>query len=257
MVNKNDIQYDIQKHFAQNLKSLNYTEVITYPYTNQDSQYKMINPVDSQRPYLRENLTKSLLDVKINNTHNIDIYKLFEISHVFGPEEEINLALTEHNKSKSIIDINTGLYQDLLKATSYFGIDISLFDFIEKTQYTEILYNKVVIGSVYKSVCEISLTKLILNAKYIDEQYSPIPKYPVVKRDITLAVDSNISAREVYDKLLKVKSNLCINIIFKDAFLKDEMNNYTFHLQFQDENKSLLDQDINLEIDKMLKNYQG
>lgn len=257
LVNKNDIQYDIQKHFAQNLKNLNYTEVITYPYTDQESYHKMINPIDAKKPYLRENLTKSLIEVRVNNTHNIDYYKLFEISHVFGKEEEVNLALTQYNKSKTNFDINTELYQDILRVSSYFGIDISLFNFVEKPKYTEILYNKIIIGTIYKSVCEISLTKLVILAKYINEEYSNISKYPIVKRDITLEVGEEVSVKEVYDKLLKHKSDLCINIIFKNSFNKDNMNNYTFHLQFQDSNKSLIDKDVNLELEKMIKSYQS
>lgn len=256
IVSQNDIQYDIQKHFAQNLKNLNYTEVITYPYTNQESYYQMLNPIDNQKPYLRETLTKSLIEVRNNNKHNIDSYKLFEISHVFGEEEGINLALTQHDKSKISFDINTELYQDLLKVSSYFGINISLFDFIEKSKYIEIIYNKVIVGSIYKEVCEISLSKLLLLAEYINEQYSNIPKYPIVKRDITLNVAKEITVKEVYDKLLKIKSDLCINIIFKGSFTKDNMNNYTFHLQFQDHNKSLMDKDVNLELEKMLKAYE-
>ncbi|RUM60717.1 MAG: phenylalanine--tRNA ligase subunit beta [Persephonella sp.] len=87
--------------------------------------------------------------------------------------------------------------------------------------------------------------------------YTPIfkdlPKYPSVKRDLAFEVDEDVSVKEIFEGLRK-ESNLIENIRLFDIFyLNNNKKSVAVSVEFRDKNKSLSDEDVNLEVENILQ----
>jgi phenylalanyl-tRNA synthetase beta subunit len=89
------------------------------------------------------------------------------------------------------------------------------------------------------------------------EKYIPIPKYPAVKRDITIAVSPVISSQEVYNTIKSLVSPRCEYIGLRDIFKAENVIKYTFHLEFRDLEQSLSDEEVNTEITLIEKHFNS
>jgi len=257
-VNKitSDLTFNFQRKISEELAKIGYTEVLTYPYSN-FGVLKLINPVDESKPYLRQSLAESMISVINKNSDNFNILKLFEVSNVFTSEQKLHLSLSYFNRDQDNNQNINQAYNDLLKLIAQLGFDHTQF-ITEMMEDTIILkYADNVIGSISNSLV-IELDIAILSSILIPatETYTPIPKYPSVKRDITLTVNNKISAKEVYNKISGLVSKRCQYIGLKDRFRNNNLINYTFRLEFRDAEKSLLDSEVNTEIEKIQKHFQ-
>ncbi len=83
--------------------------------------------------------------------------------------------------------------------------------------------------------------------------FKDLPKYPSVKRDLAFEVDEDISVKEIFEGLKNV-SKLIENIRLFDIFyLNNNKKSVAVSVEFRDKNKSLSDEDVNLEVEKILQ----
>lgn len=242
---------------SETLAKMGYTEIITYPYSVKGN-LKLINPVDESKPYLRENLTQSLVDAIILNQNYRDTLKLFEISHVFTAEQNLHLSIAFWDKHKTATDNINQVYSDIFLLLIQLGIDVDTL----KTQVNDngyiVTYAEQSIGWIYTKdlVIELDLSVLAKIFTPIIEKYIPIPKYPAVKRDITIAVSPSISSQEIYNTIQSLVSKRCEYIGLRDIFTTEASVKYTFHLEFRDSEQSLSDEDVNAEIALIEKHFK-
>lgn len=251
-----DKLFDFRRKLAEELTKIGYIEILNYPYT-QEGGLKLINPVDSSKPYLRQNLAKSMAEsIAINSKHK-DNLKLFEISNVFTSEQHLHLSLSYWDKTQDNQHNINQAYFDFLKIIAQLGFDYTRFATKNTEQKVVIEYNQEIVGNISNSlVIEIDLSTLVSLLVSAQEIYSPIPKYPSVKRDITLTVNQKLSAQEVYNKIQSLVSQRCQYIGFRDKFQNSNLINYTFHLEFRDTEKSLSDAEVNQEIEAVQKYFE-
>jgi phenylalanyl-tRNA synthetase beta subunit len=191
------------------------------------------------------------------NSKYQDTLKLFEISNVFTLEQHLHLSLGYYHKdSERITNVNQA-YADFIRVITQLGFDYTQFTTRIIENNTMINYAEQTLGWVDESgVIEIDLSVLVNILSPMSENYSQIPKYPAVKRDITLTVSNSSSAQEVYDKITTLVSPKCYYIGFRDKFQNGDYINYTFHLEFRDQDKSLSDDEVNVEIDSIQKHFK-
>ena len=100
---------------------------------------------------------------------------------------------------------------------------------------------------------EISLKSSIFPISISYKKISPFPK---VQRDLTLLVDDKISGKDIIDIITEQSYKYLINIKINDVFHSDDFGNskksISLEFQFQNKNSTLVDNDVNDAIDKII-----
>ena len=238
---KNDKQSnkDIENKLRFFLLDNGFYEVINSPFVshNSDESIKVDNPLDSNREYLRTNITSSLLDnLVFNERRQKDSIKLFEISDIYSSNERIS-------SRKMLGIIGTGRldknYKDFSKKIDNSFIAAVLGDYVQQASisYDEIsrqqlnikgknpiIYSEFEISLFNKNILEYK-PKISRADKFIS--YNPISEFPSSTRDLSFSLES-------IDEL-KTLENLILN--YKNQYLKDVFVFDFYHNENKDEIK--------------------
>jgi phenylalanyl-tRNA synthetase beta chain len=107
---------------------------------------------------------------------------------------------------------------------------------------------------------DINWTKIIKYTKIADIKYKPIPKFPAVKRDLSLILDSGIKFSELRDSAMKTEPKLLKNVyifdIYKGSNISEGKKSYALSFILQDESKTLTDKVIDKAMNRILKTYE-
>lgn len=240
-------EFTNDRKVKETLAHIGFTEVHTYPYTKQ-GEIKMLNPVDTQKPYLRTNLTLHMVEVMDTNRYSFEKFKVFEVAHVFETKGESTHAVWGvYDKHTNLPTRNQEAMQVLGVLLYQLGYQIHLELMPTNEDLVPIMYQTEPIGFLDRgnAIVEISLTKLYASGHEISEQYVTTPKYPVVKRDITIEVPSDKMSWHVYTALRQSVPKTCEKVLFKDIYHKEHLKALTFHLLFRSEDSSLSDEQVN------------
>ena len=92
---------------------------------------------------------------------------------------------------------------------------------------------------LFDTVCEISDT---------DKAYKQLPKYPSTSRDIALLVDENMEVGTIEKVIKAAASEILKNVklfdIYRGEQVADGKKSVAFTLTYQDESKTLTDDDV-------------
>lgn len=240
-------------------------EVINSPFVGISSHnsIKVDNPLDSNRQFLRENITDSLLDnLLYNERRQKDSIKLFEISDIYTSNKEVS--------KKRILSIiasgRAGLnYEDFSKKINkkylsslfkeIFPENLLNFQNISRDKLDTKIKNEIVSLEIDIS----DLPRDIL--EYYEEfepqkgfiKYSPISDFPSSYRDLSFSIKNLSDLDKFFFEIQNFESD-----ILKDSFLFDFFENHKnneikigYRFIFQSLSKTLTDKDI----DKELKNF--
>jgi phenylalanyl-tRNA synthetase beta chain len=137
------------------------------------------------------------------------------------------------------------------KSSTYVVIDNEVIGFLGK------LHPNISKDEIY--VCEINLDKLY-NKKTKKIKYEEPSKYPNVNRDLAFLFDKNIVIGEVLNTI-KYTSKILINTSVFDIFEKDGKKSVAFSLTFNNKEKTLTEEEINVIlakiVDDVTKKYNG
>ena len=88
-------------------------------------------------------------------------------------------------------------------------------------------------------------------------KYQPIPQYPSVSRDIALVMDESVPANDVCQKIIKSSNKLVKTTNIFDVYVGEHVEagkkSVAINLTFQDDKKTLKEQEINEAMEKILK----
>jgi len=249
------------------------------------------NPNSVVMNSMRVNLAYGMLSTIATNYNNLgkDIsLKLFEIGKVFSQvdkkfkEEYVYcFALTgetdknsydEKQRHFDYADIK-GELEMLLSKMNIENYEIIYY--YEDNSIFEIKKNDKVIGRIYNfDAFSLSKDIGIENDVYIVEifadivfelsikklEYSDLSKYPSVKRDIAVIGDSNIKFQEIYDLIKSSGGKLLNKIELFDIYKGDKIGtgkkSLAFSLEFLSYDKTLTDEEISKQINKIVKNLE-
>lgn len=224
-------------------------------YVSEDA-LKLKNPLGEESGFLRTSLLPSLIQAAKENKGTFEKFHIFEMANVYLPkkndlpEERMMLAgIFENHDYRSAKGIVEALLQKL-------KIDVN-FDIQETKDFTagkcaKITTDKEDVGLIgypqgtnfvyYEFEVE-KLFKLSRNVK----EYVPIPKYPAQVEDITFSLPEKTMVGEVID--LFKKEILVTNCQLTDIY----KNNYTFKIWYQSLEKTLTDNEVEKEREKIIK----
>ena len=235
-------------------------EVINPPFVNLSSEeaIKVDNPLDSNRKYLRTNLTNSLVDnLLFNERRQKDSIKLFEISDVYsssnGIDKKRKLSIIASGRvGENYTDFSKKINKKYLLTLFQEILPNEVFDF--KLVSRDLLDTKIKNEIVSLEVDINSFTSDILSYKEVSKspegfaQYSLISDFPSSFKDISYSIKDYSKTQELQDLLLNYQSDIIKNIYIFDYFKneKKEEIKIGFRLTFQSKKATLKSSEIEL-----------
>ena len=238
-----------------------FSEVINYPFSNkgESMSFKLDNPLDSNKKFLRNNLIDSLLSNLIyNEKRQKDSLKLFEISDIYLNDLDISdrklSIIVSGRQGHNFHEFNKLLdkkYLDKIFTKQGLNLKDDIFEISREKLDTKL---KTKIFGL-----EISINKLnqnFINYKRLSMprdnyvQYKSISEFPSSSRDLSFSIEDNSKIIEVINSLENLKiENL------KDFFMFDYYENKDTNITkigyrfiFQSFKKTLTDNEINNQI---------
>lgn len=229
---------------------LGFSEVITYA-MKESGDVQIENPLASDKSYMRDSLGESL-NVSINqNLKNLpllgtDSVRIFEIGRVFKKDEEktwlafgVGLPTKTKNKEeetrKMLSDVVSkleevlGLTLDFKKGPSVWETDL------------EAVFSELSDPGIYDD----KIPQTTVNYKHFSS-------YPFVLRDMALFVPESISSSQVEEMITNAGVENLVRINLFDEYRKEGKVSYAFRLVFQSFEKTLSDEEVNKEMEKIV-----
>jgi phenylalanyl-tRNA synthetase beta chain len=250
-----------------NMAGLGYSEVYNYSfYSAHDADIcglgnikhlELANPQNPDQQLVRVSLVPNMIKNIRENLKNFSDIKIFEAGRVYYPnngriEENRMLAMAEvisSDKSADTFYILKGAVESFLKANgineaAFSNKNINVPGIAHPTRFAKITINGDVIGGIgeinplvleqYKIKKRVAMAELDLEIlrKYASKEktYKPLPKYPIVTRDISLLDKSKLTVIEISDFIKKTGGNLVLSVELFDTFQKDGATSHAFHV---------------------------
>ncbi len=259
---------------------------------SESKMVKLLNPLSSELGGLRQTLLYSALENVAHNLNrrNLDL-KLFELGKTYFKQEEgyqedyrISLVMTgayrEENwsqKSETVsvfqlkeaaIGVLTRLgLTDKLKLTPselpWFSNSFALMK-----RKTWLVQGGVVSAEWAKKFdikqevlyAEINWQEVLKYAKGVTTSYSPVSKFPAVRRDLSLLVDTQVSFEQIEAVVRKQDKGLLQNVNLFDVYegknLEAGKKSYAISMHLQDQNKTLTDDVVDGFVRKVTKSLE-
>ena len=267
----------------------------------EDRYQQMISlrmPLSEDHSSLRTSMLPSMLELaEYNNNHKNDSLRLFEIGKVFYPkalpltelpEEKMMIAgityggTADNHWSSKMTEVDFYYVKGVIEHLfNHFGISHHDAVYTQATKPAmhpgqtaviaiageEIGY----IGQLHPQVLkqanlpktyyfEIDYKKFLDHAK-LPIQYSSLPKYPSIKRDIALVIDQQVAARDIVDVIKQNGGELLTAIQLFDVYIgkgvEDGKKSLAFSLTFQANDRTLTDEEIQTVIQAIISKLEG
>jgi len=218
------------------------------------------NPISRDKAFLRTSLIPGLEKNIKDNLRFFENIKIFEIGKTFsGERENWRLGMATRLESENSFRELKGAAEKLLKM-----LGLTDYLFVPEDKDLRIESSHQVLGylaaSRRGSALEIDLDKL-LKLVEAEVEYLPLSPYPAIERDISMYVDVNLRFNEILEAVnsLKIPHLFDADLIdyYKDENLKQGKVSLTFRLVFQSASRTLKDEEVNREVDRIIKVLSG
>ena len=251
---------DIENKLRYFLLDHGFYEVINSPFVNLSSEeaIKVDNPLDSNREYLRTNITNSLVDnLLFNERRQKDSIKLFEISDVYSSSNGINkkrnlsiiasgrVGLNYEDFSKKINKkYLTTLFQEILP-NEVFDFKIVSRDLLDTKIKNEIVTLEVNIDRFSSDI--LSYTEISKSPESF-AKYSSISDLPSSFKDISYSIKDYSKTQELQDLLLNYQSDIIKYVYIFDYYKNEKQQEIKigFRFIFQSKKTTLNSAEIEL-----------
>ena len=226
-------------------------EIINSPFVSLSSEeaIKVDNPLDSNREYLRTNITNSLVDnLLYNERRQKDSIKLFEISDVYsfnnGIHKKRKLSIIAsgrvgHNYEDFSKKINMKylikLFQEILP-NEIFDFKILSRDLLDTKIKNEIVTLEVDIDKFSSDI--LSYNEVSKSPEGF-VQFNPISDLPSSSKDISYSIKDFSKTKELQDLLLNYQSEIIKNVYIFDYFKNEKQEEIKIGFRFVFQSKKI------------------
>lgn len=285
-------QDQLENSWARTLQSNGFNEVMNNSLRglkDETHAVKLLNPLSNDLAYMRKSLLEGLLENAAYNINrkNADLkfFELGKIYHKFDQyEERKQLALLVTGREKAENWMLPKSSTNFFHLKSYIQILLNQLNLplIEKplddsrfADALEISYNGKILARLGKvsstllkdfdldqdcyyaeiEVEEVQTLRPKENFKFVD-----IPKFNIIRRDLALLIDKNISYAELYAVARKSPSKFLKNINLFDVYegknLPDGKKSYALSFELLNEEKTLEDKEISAVMDGLIQAFK-
>ena len=258
---------------------------------NQEANVEMLNPLSNDLKVLRQSLLFSGLEsvgYNINRKNNsLKFYEFGKTYHKYGQKYQENKHLTlfvTGNRNKNSWNLGNktsdffylkGIVTSLLVRLGINKLKSSptkLDVFSEGISFGLGKTKLVEFGVVKQSILkEIGIKQEVLFADFNWDSILNVtgnkkikvinlPKFPAVKRDLSLLLDSKVEFNDVYNLAFKTEKKLLKEVDLFDVYEGDKLpqgkKSYALSFLLQDETKTLADKQIDKIMQKLQQNFE-
>ena len=251
---------DIENKLRYFLLDYGFYEVINPPFVSiaVKEAIKVDNPLDSNRAFLRTNLTDSLVEnLLFNERRQKDSVKLFEISDIYSSENRIHkkrilsivasgrVGLNYQDFSKKIDKkYLTAMFQEILP-NEVFDFQILSRDSLDTKIKSEIIALEV---DIKRFSADILSYKEASQSPESFAQFNPISDLPSSIKDLSYLIKDFSKIRELENLFLSYQSDIVKNIFIFDYFHNEKVQEVKigFRIVFQSKETTLTAAQIEL-----------
>jgi len=242
---------DIEDKLRYFLLDYGFYEVINSPFVSLSSEeaIKVDNPLDSNREFLRTNITNSLVDnLLFNERRQKDSIKLFEISDVYSSNNGVNkkrklsiiasgrVGLNFEDFSKKINKkYLTMLFQEILP-NEIFDFEILSRDLLDTKIKNEIVTLEVDIDRFSSDI--LSYNEISKSPEEF-AQFNPISDLPSSYKDISYSIKDYSKTQALQDLLLDYQSDIIKNVYIFDYFKNEKQEEIKIGFRFVFQSKKI------------------
>lgn len=242
---------------------------------NNDEPYVILNPMTVEHSITRRGLVASMLEVvEYNIAHQQKDLAFFEVSGIDTKTQvyqELCVCLNGSKNIRGLLEKKPYDFYDIhgvMEAIfNMLGIDKNRYKEVrlEDSKYyhpgrtTKIMMEKDIIGvcgQVHPTlskdigdtyILNLNLTKLF-DVRVSSTKMSPVSIYPSVTRDLAFVVNKNVLAGDMIRTMKKNGKSIVKDIqifdVYQGEFLAKDTKSIAFTITYQDDNKTLVDNDI-------------
>ncbi|WP_258103956.1 phenylalanine--tRNA ligase subunit beta [Marinoscillum sp. MHG1-6] len=290
--------YKLQENVSQYLAGSGYSEIQTNSLTNpeyfhkipvgenpveilnkssEELGYMKTTPIYTGLESLRHNINR-----RQKNLRFFEFSKTYQKADTYKETELLSFYLTGEsneaswNKSANPITFYD-LMQTVLSVFSSLKMDEPTFEELIDENYSyglTVTYNNAVIGKIGKLhnkltgyfdidqevfYAELLWKKLIKGAK-TQYEFSPLSKYPEVRRDLSLVIDEGVSYKEIKQLAFKFEKKLLnrLNVfsVYKGDKLDAGKKSYAISFYLQDKEQTLSDKVIDKTMNNLIRAFE-
>lgn len=247
------------------------------------------NPLGEDYSLMRTTTLPDMLkSLSVNYNRNNPEAALFELSYVYIPidgeelaDERETLTIGMYGGTSDFYELK-GIMEELLEA-----IGIKEYEFKPEKEETSFhpgrtakLFvksknNKMVyagiLGEIHPEVAEnfecpnrtyVAAVDagVLIDASTTEKQYRQLPKFPAITRDLAVVVDAELYVAQMLDTIKQKGGEYLeeVNIfdVYKGSQVPDGMKSVAFALSFRALDKTLKDEDVNIAMERILKNLE-
>ena len=255
-----------------------------------ENHVNILNPLSSDLNILRRTMLFSSLEtIEYNSNRKNNNLKMFEFGKTYSLVDEyienqhLFLSITGRRLKENWNSTNDKIdFFDIKECVHTILNKLGIFKFDSKSKdnpfYDDYIQYKlnndimVSFGSVsdkilkkYKTnkpvyVADFNWDVLLKIVKGINIVYTPVNKFPSVRRDLSLLIDKNISFSELESIAKSIKCNILKDINLFDVYtgnkLPENKKSYSLSFIFEDNSKTLTDIQIDKIMGKLINEYK-
>ena len=251
---------------------------------------EMINKLSDEHAILKQDLLFTGLEsIKHNINRKQKNLKLFEFDKTYRKESKTYIekskvgiyltgSLYEEHYSRKESKVN---FEDMINLVNRFFIMANINSYESVKSVSKTLQNCIIIKNENKSLCKIGYVKENLLSRFdiqqevifaeinwdnylyfFDEKftYKNVPKFPEVKRDLSLILSDKIKFSEVMDIIYKSNKKIIKNVSLYDVYRGENIgkDKVTYSIRFilQDYRTTLDDKTINNTMDLLISLFE-
>lgn len=249
---------DIETKLKSLLIDKGFYEVVNSPFVSNSKEFniKVDNPLDSNREFLRNNITDSLIEnLLYNERRQQDTVKIFEISDLYTFNKKINKkrkigilcsGRTGDNHEEFSKKINENYLTKILE--DFISIEKLSFKSINRKDLSSKSKNSII--SLELEISDFNENIINYNSVYaLPEnfvQYRPISEFPSTYRDISYAVSNNIKSKSLQKLIKEFKSDYLKKVFIFDYFENKKLDiiKIGYRFVFQANDRTLTDKEV-------------
>lgn len=260
-----DLRFTFEKNIKNIISGFGGMEVYTLSLVSknqvEEKALKLKNPLGPETEYLRTSLMPSLINAAKENVGTVDKFHIFEMANVYIyqkdnlPKENLSLGgiffKYDYRSAKGIVEaflLRLHIPYEF-RAEEYKGFDASKCTYIYSggeiigkfgvVENSNFIYYEFDFDNLYKS-----------HPKTIS--FNPMSKYPSQEEDITLSIPEKTHIIDVAEYVCQLDKD-----IEGVVFVGNYKNNFTLHIKYHDDKKTLTDKEVEIVRKKILSSVKS
>ena len=246
-----------------------------------DNVVRLVNPLSSNQEFMRPSLLSEMLGVlSLNLSRNNAFLQAFESNKIYLKDKEKDSISERSSLCLGMCGTKDGNWKEKPREIDFFdlkGIVESLLcslglkdyviekkdSFIFKDQLSvQIKVNDSVVGVFGEVKSEVARKFDIKRKVYLAEinteelssqvnlnrRFTALPRYPSIKRDISLLVDDNIASSGIFDVIKEIGGDLVRSLevfdLYRGQQVQDGKKSLAYRVEYRASDKTLKDEDV-------------